>query len=128
MHFPLPVVRRRRHPFNAVRVTLVAQAGGGPRQRAVALGTLGFHLHELAEAGRVNGPFALFKGHHETGTLVMGIEFCYGAFGFGRGPRIVGQAGPTGESVPGGFGFFGFWLFFFFTFFFFFVLGRDYFH
>ncbi len=98
--FTTPLVRQTRHPFNLVRIQLMAMLGSDLGGGHVELGSVAFHLHHVVDACPLAGVFALYKGHHLAAELDLAVEFRYGSFGYGYSSQLRSTKLPA-EMVKG---------------------------
>eukprot|EP00727_Mastigamoeba_balamuthi_P006572 m51a1_g2535 hypothetical protein (257) ;mRNA; f:252940-253766 len=58
----------------------------------MTLGSVSFHLHDLAKSGHVSGDsnFDLMDGSLAVGELDLSLTWCYGAYGYGYSALLCG--------------------------------------
>eukprot|EP00741_Cyanophora_paradoxa_P009336 tig00000144_g9044.t1 len=92
-HFPVTVLRNRRHPFNLLTLQLFAFES----QNAMShkpVGSVSLHLHDIVKASPVSGEFDLWDRHHIVGELHLDIAFTYGFFGYGYSVQLKDELQP----------------------------------
>ncbi|KAI8804972.1 hypothetical protein BJ742DRAFT_822187 [Cladochytrium replicatum] len=81
-HFPVTIVRNRRHPYNLLRIRVMGFDGSKP-ERQLEMGSIAFHLHDLIQASPIAGTYDLWNDHLRVGDIDIELTFNYGMFGYG---------------------------------------------
>ncbi|GBG68775.1 hypothetical protein CBR_g3315 [Chara braunii] len=86
IHFPISILRDQSHPFNLLSIEIIIEE---VTSLHVVLGTLHFHLHEVAKAVTSHGCFNVWSANERVGILDMSIAFLYGLYGYGNSPQLL---------------------------------------
>ncbi|KAI9341476.1 hypothetical protein BDR26DRAFT_918418 [Obelidium mucronatum] len=86
-HFPIQVVRNRRHPFNLVRIELFSYSSLSTSD-IVSVGSISFHIHDILRANPIAGTYDLWNDNIQVGDIDLEFTHSYGSFGYGYSPQL----------------------------------------
>lgn len=86
-HFPVTVVRNRRHPFNLIMIQLFCSEAHDVDSE-FEIGSLAFHLHDIITASPICGRYDLWKDDVLVGDIGLELTFNYGIFGYGYSSQL----------------------------------------
>lgn len=80
-HIPVIVPRNRKHPYNLVKVSLVANDEN-------AVGSCAFNLHDVISIRASEGVYQIWDEFSSVANISLEITFNYGMFGYGFSDRL----------------------------------------
>ncbi|KAJ3069584.1 hypothetical protein HDU98_007355 [Podochytrium sp. JEL0797] len=86
-HFPIQIVRNRRHPYNLIKVELFGYAPNSTSD-IVMIGAVSFHLHDILRANPIAGTYDLWNDNIQVGDIDLEFTHSYGSFGYGVSPQL----------------------------------------
>ena len=96
-HFPVTVIRNRKHPFNLLQLQVMAF---DVVTEQTLVGSAAFHLHDIVMARKeLTGVFDLLNGHTMVGEMALTLSFSYGLFGYGYSNQLKDDARPPEEHI-----------------------------
>ncbi|KAI8834674.1 hypothetical protein BC829DRAFT_69960 [Chytridium lagenaria] len=96
-HFPVPIVRNRRHPYNLIKIVLHSFEANNP-DHLTELGSVSFHMHDVMKASPIAGTYDLWNENVQVGDIDMELTFNYGRFGYGYSYQLE-EEDATAEEV-----------------------------
>ncbi|KAJ3415178.1 hypothetical protein HDV05_005458 [Chytridiales sp. JEL 0842] len=81
-HFPITIVRNRRHPYNLLKIELLQMETNQPNEHR-QVGSVSFHVHDIIKANPIAGTYDLWDDNVQIGDIDLELTFNYGHFGYG---------------------------------------------
>ncbi|KAJ3292885.1 hypothetical protein HDU79_000983, partial [Rhizoclosmatium sp. JEL0117] len=86
-HFPIQILRNRRHPYNLVKIELFGYSPSNTAE-VIPIGSVSFHLHDILSANPIAGTYDLWNDHIQVGDIDLEFTHTYGSFGYGYSPQL----------------------------------------
>eukprot|EP00002_Diphylleia_rotans_P010199 TRINITY_DN2059_c0_g1_i11.p1 TRINITY_DN2059_c0_g1~~TRINITY_DN2059_c0_g1_i11.p1 ORF type:complete len:324 (-),score=69.41 TRINITY_DN2059_c0_g1_i11:485-1456(-) len=86
-HFPVSVMRNRKHPFNLLHLQLFSFDGSCAHEHK-EVASVAFHLHDVIKWSPIRGSFDLLSNHQNVGEIHLEVLFNYGLFGYGYSMQL----------------------------------------
>eukprot|EP00742_Colponemidia_sp_Colp-10_P011001 GILJ01012161.1.p1 GENE.GILJ01012161.1~~GILJ01012161.1.p1 ORF type:complete len:447 (+),score=33.31 GILJ01012161.1:472-1812(+) len=97
-HFPVMIVRSRRHPFNMLKVQVIVFSHSN-RFVHEELGSVYFNLHDVIKESPCHGTYDLFNQHLSVGDISLEFAFTYGLFGYGYSSQLKDEVVRVEQSL-----------------------------
>ncbi|KAI9218310.1 hypothetical protein BC828DRAFT_399703 [Blastocladiella britannica] len=97
-HFSVSVPRSRKHPFNLIKLQILAVTPSDPA-RTTLVGSVSFHLHDIISVSPIASVFDLWDEHRLVGDIELEMTFNYGSFGYGYSPQLKEDKRSPNELV-----------------------------